>query len=138
MPVTAAALVVETDPSMARLFSLLLSGLVCEVFVASDGASGLQLAREHQLDLVIARVELPDMDGPQFVRELRAASRNRHIHTILTSIYPEPTHVADEFLQRPFDIERFLETAARFLEMSAAPERSCGPSHAAPQTGTGA
>jgi len=44
------------------------------VLTASDGRSGLQLYHDHQVDLVITDVLMPEMDGLEVVRTLRRLS----------------------------------------------------------------
>ncbi len=42
-----------------------------EVIGASDGGEGLEKALQEKFDLIICDVQMPQVDGPQMVRELR-------------------------------------------------------------------
>lgn len=44
-----------------------------EVVEAADGAQGLELALEHHPDLIISEIQMPKVDGFQFLREVRNA-----------------------------------------------------------------
>lgn len=64
-------LVVEDSPMMSRLYRLVL-GPGNDLLFASDGAEGLDLAaQEPGVDLFIVDINMPQVDGLEFVRRLR-------------------------------------------------------------------
>ena len=64
-------LVVEDSPMMTRLYRLVL-GPGNDLLLASDGAEGLDLAaQEPGVDLFIVDINMPQVDGLEFVRRLR-------------------------------------------------------------------
>ena len=77
-------LVVE-DGSMQRLLlrRLLEKSFGAQVVEASDGEQGLEKIAEEQVDLVVLDVEMPVMDGPAMLEELR--SRPSHTSRIRKS-----------------------------------------------------
>jgi two-component system cell cycle response regulator CtrA len=67
------ALVSEDDPVSAKLVE---SALKCENIViepAERGEDGIELAKLYDFDIIILDLRLPDMDGHEVVRRLRAA-----------------------------------------------------------------
>ena len=68
------ALVIEDQRDIADLIRLHLADLDCEASVASDGASGLRLAAAVTFDVVLLDIVLPDIDGFEVCRRLRATS----------------------------------------------------------------
>jgi two-component system chemotaxis response regulator CheY len=65
-------LVVEDSPMMCRLYRLVL-GAENDLRFAADGVEGLDLAaQEPDLDLLIVDINMPRMDGLEFVRRLRS------------------------------------------------------------------
>jgi DNA-binding response OmpR family regulator len=67
-------LVVEDEPQIA---SFLLKGLRAaryEVELATTGQQGLAMAQHVDVDLVVLDLRLPDLDGTEVLRRLRAAS----------------------------------------------------------------
>ena len=64
-------LVIEDDPSILRGLQLNLGMEGYTVRSASDGETGLQLARSEKPDLVLVDVMLPRMGGLEVVREIR-------------------------------------------------------------------
>ncbi len=56
-----------------------------ETFEASTGAQGLKLAREHRPDLILLDVVLPDMEGTEVCRIIKADKKLAGIHVVLLS-----------------------------------------------------
>jgi DNA-binding response OmpR family regulator len=108
-------LIVEDDQAMAVA---LRDGFTYEgytVEVARDGSTGLRLASEKGLDLVILDVMLPRMSGLDVCRQLRSNGNNTPI-IMLTARGQEIDKVlglktgADDYVTKPFS---FLELMAR-------------------------
>ena len=107
------ALVVEDE---AKLAALLRRGLAEEgyaVDVASTGEDGVWLGREHDYDVVLLDVMLPDVDGFEVCRRLRAADRWAPI-LMLTARDGVQDRVAgldagaDDYLTKPFSFDELL------------------------------
>lgn len=86
------------------------------VMAAMQGALGLDLAREHQPELVLLDLHLPDIPGEQVLARLRADPRTRDIPVVIISADATPGRVrrlresgAMDYLTKPIEIERFLE-----------------------------
>jgi PAS domain S-box-containing protein len=67
-------LVIDDDPDVALVARLHLETAGFEVREAGSADDGLALAQEHQLDLVVLDWMLPDRDGLELLRALRAGS----------------------------------------------------------------
>lgn len=67
-------LVVEDDPRLAELAGQFLTRHGFAVDVAGDGTSALQLAAMNAYDAVVLDLMLPDMDGFDVARRLRAGT----------------------------------------------------------------
>jgi two-component system chemotaxis response regulator CheY len=65
-------LVVDDSPTIRSIVQIYLMGRPLEFVEAADGARGLQLARLLGVDLVIADVTMPVMDGFTLARTLRS------------------------------------------------------------------
>jgi len=99
-----------------------------EVEIASDGATGLQRARDSSPDLVILDLMLPQMDGFRVLRELRAASLTMPV-LILTARGEESDKVrglklgADDYVTKPFGLLELLARVEALLRRkTSAPE----------------
>lgn len=65
-------LVVDDDPGLLRTLGIGLRALGHEILPAADGRTALQAAHEDDPDLVVLDLGLPDMDGVEVLRRLRA------------------------------------------------------------------
>ncbi|MCX7512920.1 response regulator [Frateuria hangzhouensis] len=78
-PGDASVLVIEDDPAFARILADMLHRKGCRVLLATDGESGLALARDHRPGGVLLDVALPGMDGWAVFERLRADPTTRAI-----------------------------------------------------------
>ncbi len=78
-------LVIDDDPVGRRLVTYLLESLGHVASAASDGEGGLALARRDVPDLVLCDVQLPDIDGCEVLRRLRADARTAGIRVVALS-----------------------------------------------------
>lgn len=106
-------LVVEDNPEIANLIQMHLRDIFCDVDIASDGATGLELFNSHTYDLVILDLMLPVMDGLEVCRRLR--EKNKLVPVIiLTSKSSELDRVlgleigADDYMVKPFSIPELI------------------------------
>ena len=68
----ATIMTVDDTATMRQMVSFTLHSVGHEVLQASDGQEALVLAKSKQFDLVIADVNMPNMDGITLVKSLRA------------------------------------------------------------------
>ena len=74
-------LVIEDNEQNLYLIRYILEDCDYEVFSASDGKEGIELAASLLPDLILLDIQLPVMDGYAVARHLRAESRScRHTH----------------------------------------------------------
>ncbi len=61
-------LIVEDSPIQAKMYRLLFNKNDCELFFAENGNEALQtLTRELNVDLIITDINMPEMDGIEFI-----------------------------------------------------------------------
>jgi DNA-binding response OmpR family regulator len=106
--VTTAALhvlVIEDDRDLLDLLDGYLTRLGCRVTRAGTGTDGLALADLDPPDIVILDIQLPDLDGREVARQLRAADRTRDCKIITTTVLDREDldgTIADAVLPKPF------------------------------------
>ena len=111
-------LVVEDDPSIARLLEIELGEAGYRVELARTGAQGLAAIEGDEPDLVVLDVRLPDVDGLTVCRSARRGGHNVPI-LMLTALDRVGDRVlgldtgADDYLSKPFAIEAAPRPAAR-------------------------
>jgi DNA-binding response OmpR family regulator len=104
----ASILIVEDDPLLAHTLQAHLRNWRYHVRWAADGSSGLQLALLEKPDLVLLDIGLPEMDGREVCRRLRAESdvpilfmtSLRAEDDIVTGLYQG----ADGYICKPFGL----------------------------------
>lgn len=80
-------LIVEDNEFNRDMLSRRLSRKGYEVMVAEDGNSGIQLARTAHPDIILMDVSLPDIDGLEVTRQLKADDKTRHIPIIVITAH---------------------------------------------------
>src|SRR5258708_28646550 len=113
----AVVLVVDDGLANRELVQAYLSGLDCEVRLASDGASALEQIQQEPPDLVLLDVQMPGMDGYEVCRRIKAGPRGRLLPVVMiTALNQTDDRVralesgADDFMAQP--VER-VELVAR-------------------------
>jgi two-component system, cell cycle response regulator DivK len=98
-----------------------------EVLMAEDGRQGLALARSHQPHLILMDLGLPEIDGWECVRRLRADNATRTIPIIALTAHAmtgdrERALEAgcDEFDTKPINFGGLLDKMTRLLDRSLA------------------
>ena len=89
---------------------------------ASDGSTGLEIAREFVPDLVLTDMELPDFDGFEVLRRLRADPKTAGIPCVALSANAMPEDIAlalrsgmADYWTKPIDFAEFTMALSRLL-----------------------
>lgn len=72
-------LAVDDQPDSLRLLQMRLQAAGMECFVCRDGPTALRFLAEHEVDVVILDVMMPQMDGFEVCRRIKANERTRNI-----------------------------------------------------------
>ncbi len=123
IPSKATVLVIEDDHPLRDLISLvLIHGLNCQVVTADNGIDGLALYAELRPQVIILDILLPQMNGLDFLRQLRQETPHGDcvIFVISGLGYREVVQQAIElgatdFLVKPFDIQVLAKRVAEVI-----------------------
>jgi DNA-binding NtrC family response regulator len=63
LPERKQVLIVDDEPNLRKILSAQLTRDGYDVLTAEDGEQGLQLLREHHIDLVVTDLKMPKVDG---------------------------------------------------------------------------
>lgn len=102
-------LIVDDEPQIIRVLRTALSTQGYTVRIAANGIEGADIARDWKPDLVITDVSMPEMNGVELCRELRAGSRVPII--VLSVRNNERMKIealdagADDYVTKPFSIQ---------------------------------
>jgi two-component system, cell cycle response regulator DivK len=123
----AVVLVIEDNASNMTLALFLLKSAGHTVLSATDGESGLVLARTKLPDLILMDIQLPGMDGLEATRLLKLDAATWAIPVIaLTALAmkgdEERIRAAgcDGYIAKPLRYQAFLATVGRFLPAAPA------------------
>lgn len=108
----AAILIVEDDLDIAEMLERYFRDLGYAVLTANWGEDGVNICTAEHPDLVILDIRLPDIDGFEVARRIKANQRTRHIPIIfLTERRERSDRVrglelhAEDYITKPFDMQ---------------------------------
>ncbi len=103
-------LIVDDEPAGRRALESLLLGQGYGLAFACNAMEGLTLARRLEPDLIILDVMMPEMDGLEYLRQVRASPRLAEIPIILVTALDDRSSRlagleagADDYIVKPFD-----------------------------------
>ncbi|MDQ6418373.1 response regulator transcription factor [Paenibacillus sp. LHD-117] len=113
-------LVIEDEPTLARLLSYNLTQEGYETTVIDHGSEGLQTALQRSFDLIILDIMLPGMNGFEVLSRLRQHGVRTPV-IILTARNAEEEvvqglkHGADDYITKPFGVAELLARVSAVL-----------------------
>jgi len=112
---TAQVLIVDDIEANAHILSVIASDQYYTVITADSGAGAIELAQSWHPDVIVLDVMMPELDGYETCRRLKANERTMHIPVVMvTALNGSADKLrglecgADDFLTRPIDTETFL------------------------------
>lgn len=116
-------LIVEDDPDILQLLGAALTFKGYRVMTAQDGREALEVIRRKHPALIIADIMMPKLDGFGLVHRIRINPETREIPVVfITAAYVAREDIefalnigATQIVQKPIDLNGFLETVAELL-----------------------
>jgi CheY-like chemotaxis protein len=115
-------LLVEDSIPLLRNAAFLLEVAGYKTLTATNGREALEILRHQRPDLIVSDIEMPEMDGYQFLQKVRADRRWRTIPFIFISGKYELDDLmygldlgANDYIPKPFDIYDLLDAIQRTL-----------------------
>ncbi len=124
MPCTYRVLCIEDNVSNLRLIELLMETRPeVSLLSAASGKAGLELAMQHEPDLILLDLNLPDVHGSQVLRQLQQTAVTRDIPVVIVSADAAAAQIealldqgASEYLTKPLDMRRLLQVLDNVLQ----------------------
>jgi DNA-binding response OmpR family regulator len=102
-------LIADDDPVSRRLLLSYLQKWGYEVTVAVNGADAWRLFEQEDFSVVISDWMMPEVDGAELIRRIRATSRPNYVYAILLTSRSQKEDLvegmeagADDFVNKPF------------------------------------
>ncbi len=115
-------LAVDDSASMRQMVAFTLKNAGHEVIEAADGREALEIARKTPVNLVLSDVNMPNMDGIQLIRELRALPNYRFTPILMLTTESAASRKqegkaagATGWIVKPFNPDQLLATVDRVL-----------------------
>jgi len=129
-------LVIDDDSLFCEFLKLLLEDFGYRMIQAAQGADGVELCLQEEPDLILLDINLPDLDGPQVCRRLKAEPKLKDIPVIFLSGLLDPTEKLKAFsaggvdyITKPFEgqelhvrIQSHLEIRKQRRDLEASQE----------------
>jgi two-component system chemotaxis response regulator CheY len=120
-------LAVDDSASMRQMIGVTLRSAGYEVVEATDGDEALEYARKHRVDLVLADVNMPGIDGITLVAQLRTLPDYQLTPLLLLTTESSQERKlqgkqagATGWMVKPFNPVQLLATLERVLSNKAA------------------
>jgi two-component system, cell cycle response regulator DivK len=124
-------LVVEDNEWSRDMLTRRLSRRGYLVVSAADGPCGMAMAREQSPDLIVMDMSLPEIDGWEATRRLKADPSTRAIpivaltaHAMASDRQKAMDAGCDDYHTKPVDFESLLRSLEAFLEARNSPART--------------
>ncbi|KGJ91268.1 ATP-binding protein [Colwellia psychrerythraea] len=118
-------LLAEDHDDNRRLIARLLRSLGLEVIVASNGKEAVELWLEHQPKLILLDIQMPEMDGVEAFKALRALGCKQAIYALTANAM---SHEVSQYLsigftghlKKPIERKNFIATIAKYFNTNNA------------------
>jgi YesN/AraC family two-component response regulator len=117
---TISLLIVEDDKEAIAVLQGLIQRILpdIEIFLAENGRNGLKMFKEHQPDIVITDINMPEIDGMMMAEEMKAMKENTKF--IIVTGYSDKMDSfggigIHEYLVKPTDLRRLLASIERCI-----------------------
>lgn len=117
---------IEDDPEMRGLLQLILERKGHHVIGVKRGELGMELLKSLKPDVLLLDLMLPDIDGWEIYREMKADEELSTVPVIVISARDQTQDAAagyyvvgdDRYLEKPFEIDDLLKTVYEVLDKS--------------------
>jgi two-component system, OmpR family, response regulator VanR len=107
-------LFIEDEQALREVFCDILNKIYKKIYEASNGLEALEIFQNNKVDIVVTDINMPNMDGLAFLKELRKIDKNCKIiiltaHTNVDYLLDATELNITKYLIKPIDVEQLLE-----------------------------
>ncbi len=121
-------LVVDDSAAIRKILQRVLrqTGMsIGTIHEAGDGHEGLEILKLHKIDLILSDINMPRMDGLQFLAAVKSSPERRHVPMVMITTEGGETKVAEAvrlgasgYVRKPFTADQIKEKLVGFLEVA--------------------
>ncbi len=118
-------LIIEDEPTARDVIRRLLTLYHANVIVTATAAEGLEQVKTRKLDVIVSDIDMPQMDGYQFIGEVRNLPAHNGGQTPAVALTAfaraeDRTHAINagfqKYLSKPVDFQELIATIASVAE----------------------
>ena len=126
-------LVVDDQGDILDLARMVLAGAGYDVSTAGSGEQALELLERELFDLVLLDINMPEMDGWETLRLIRADEALSALPVVMFSVKSEPRDKVQsmqegalDYITKPFEVDELLGRVERVLDAVASGSGDAG------------
>lgn len=124
-------ILIVDDSTVTRMVLKKIIGMidipVQEILEASNGNEGLDVLSEHSVDLVLADINMPEMNGMEMAAAVLANPATADIPVVIISTHTEDARINElrsqgikAYIHKPFTAETIRDVLSEILELNPA------------------
>jgi UDP-3-O-[3-hydroxymyristoyl] N-acetylglucosamine deacetylase len=122
-------LIVDDEVSIRKTLEAILKDEGFEVTTAKDGEEALTILRSSSVDLVLLDIWMPGRDGIEVLKEIKVTKPDVRVvmisgHATIATALSATRLGADDFIEKPLDLNAILLVVGRLLGHASSQERS--------------
>src|SRR5450432_2094808 len=121
LPEKKQVLIVDDEPNLRKILAAQLSRDGYDVMTAEDGEQGLQMLRDHHIDLVVTDLKMPKVDGMTLLK--RALEEEPELPVVMVTAHGTIDTAVEalkrgafDFVTKPFDKDEVRQIVAKALK----------------------
>lgn len=115
-------LIVDDEPNIVMSLEYIFKKENFEVFIARDGAEAIEIVENNPIDIIILDIMMPNVDGFQVLKYLKADSELSKVKVIFLSAKNKASDIelglqlgADSYMSKPFSNKKLVNEVKGLL-----------------------
>ncbi len=118
-------LIIDDSPTIRKMIQMVLKPLGVKVFEANNGIEGIEILNREKMDLVMSDLNMPEMNGFDFIRYMRQNENYINTPAIIISTEKKQESLdtakelgVSEYIIKPFKMPELQAVIKRLLNIN--------------------